>query len=137
MHKKVAVTVVGWVLVLAGVVLIAIPGPGLLIMLAGLVVLASEYTWAQRFVDPVRVRALRAAEESVASGWRIVATLLGGVWLAALGVLWWMDPQIPRIWVLGPRLPLGGWPTGSGLILSAFIVWGLLIYSIRRFRHRR
>jgi Putative transmembrane protein (PGPGW) len=137
MHKKVAVTVVGWVLVLAGVVLIAIPGPGLLIMLSGLVVLASEYTWAQRFVDPVRVRALRAAEESVASGWRIVATLLGGVWLAALGVLWWMDPQIPRIWVLGPRLPLGGWPTGSGLILSAFIVWGLLIYSIRRFRHRR
>jgi hypothetical protein len=137
MHKKVAVTVVGWVLVLAGVVLIAIPGPGLLIMLSGLVVLASEYTWAQRFVDPVRVRALRAAEESVASGWRIVATLLGGVWLAALGVLWWMDPQIPRIWVLGPRLPLGGWPTGSGLVLSAFIVWGLLIYSIRRFRHRR
>ncbi len=137
MHKKLAVTVVGWVLVVAGVVLIAIPGPGLLILLAGLVVLAGEYAWAQRFVDPVRVQALRAAEESVASWWRIIATLLGGAWLAGLGVLWWVDPQIPRIWILGPRLPLGGWPTGSGLILSAFIVWGLMIYSIRRFRSRR
>ena len=137
MHKKLAVTVVGWVLVVAGVVLIAIPGPGLLILLAGLVVLAGEYAWAQRFVDPVRVQALRAAEESVASWWRIVATLLGGAWLAGLGVLWWMDPQIPRIWILGPQLPLGGWPTGSGLILSAFIVWGLMVYSIRRFRSRR
>ncbi len=137
MHKKLALTVVGWVLVVAGVVLIAIPGPGLLILLAGLVVLAGEYAWAQRFVDPVRVQALRTAEESVASWWRIIATLLGGAWLAGLGVLWWMDPQIPRIWILGPQLPLGGWPTGSGLILSAFIVWGLMIYSIRRFRSRR
>ncbi|MDQ4086113.1 MAG: PGPGW domain-containing protein [Actinomycetota bacterium] len=137
MHKKVAVTVLGWVLVIAGIVLVAIPGPGLLIMLAGLVVLANEYTWADRFVEPVRRRAHQAAEESVAARWRIVVTVLGGVWLFALGVLWWVNPEIPRIWVFGPRLPLGGWPTGSGLILSAFIVWGVMIYSVRRFSPRR
>lgn len=137
MHKKVAVTVLGWVLVIAGIVLVAIPGPGLLIMLAGLVVLANEYTWADRFVEPVRRRAHQAAEESVAARWRIVVTVLGGVWLFGLGVLWWVNPQIPRIWVFGPRLPLGGWPTGSGLILSAFIVWGVMIYSVRRFSPRR
>jgi hypothetical protein len=137
MHKKIAITVLGWVLVVAGVVLIAIPGPGLLIMLAGLVVLANEYTWVQRFVEPVRRQALRAAEESVASWWRILLTVIGGIWLAGLGVVWWLNPEIPRIWVIGPRLPLGGWPTGSGLILSGFIVWGLLIYSLRRFRGRR
>ncbi|MDQ4008691.1 MAG: PGPGW domain-containing protein [Actinomycetota bacterium] len=137
LHKKVALTVLGWVLVLAGIVLIAIPGPGLLLLLAGLVVLANEYTWADRFVEPVRRQAHYAAEESVRSWWRIVATLLGGLWLVGIGVLWWVNPQIPRFWVLGPRLPLGGWPTGSGLILSGLIVWGLMIYSIRNFRSPR
>jgi hypothetical protein len=137
MHKKLAITVLGWFLVVAGIVLLAIPGPGLLILLAGLVVLANEYTWADRFVEPVRRRAHHAAEESVAATWRIVATVLGGLWLFGLGVLWWLDPRIPRLWILGPELPLGGWPTGSGLILSAFIVWGVMIYSLRHFRPRR
>jgi hypothetical protein len=84
----------------------------------------------------VRRQAHYAAEESVKAWWRIVATLLGGLWLVGMGVLWWADPQIPRFWVLGPELPLGGWPTGSGLILSGLIVWGLMIYSIRHFRGR-
>ncbi len=137
MHKKLAATVLGWVLVVAGIVLVAIPGPGLLLLLAGLVILANEYVWAQRFVDPVRRRAFQAAEESVSAWWRIVVTALGGLWLAGLGVLWWINPQIPRIWILGPQLPLGGWPTGSGLILSGFLVWGLLIYSIRSFGRPR
>jgi Putative transmembrane protein (PGPGW) len=137
MHKKLAITVGGWVLVVAGIVLIAIPGPGLLLVLAGLVVLANEYTWVQRFVEPVRRRAHRAAEESVSAWWRIIATALGGVWLVGLGVLWWVDPRIPRIWIFGPELPLGGWPTGSGLILSGFIVWGLLVHSIREFGRPR
>jgi hypothetical protein len=137
MHKKLAITVLGWVLVVAGIVLILIPGPGLLLLLAGLVILAGEYTWAHRFVEPVRRRAHQAAEESVAAWWRIVLTALGGVWLFGLGVLWWADPQIPRIWIFGPELPLGGWPTGSGLILSAFIVWGLLVYSLVNFRRAR
>jgi hypothetical protein len=137
MHRKLAVSIVGWVLVLTGIVLIAIPGPGLLLLLAGLVVLASEYAWAQRFVDPVRRRAFEAAEESVSAWWRIVVTALGGVWLVGLGVVWWVNPQIPQIWVFGPRLPLGGWPTGSGLILSGFIVWGLLGYSLRQYGRPR
>jgi hypothetical protein len=137
MHKKLAVNVVGWLLVVAGIVLIAIPGPGLLLLLAGLVVLANEYTWVQRFVEPVRRQAFHAAEESVSAWWRIVVTALGGVWLVGLGVLWWVDPQVPDIWIFGPRLPLGGWPTGSGLILSGLIVWGLQLYSIRQYGRPR
>lgn len=137
MHKKLAVTVVGWVLLVAGIVLILIPGPGLLLLLAGLVVLANEYPSVQRFVEPVRRRAHQAAEENVSAWWRIVVTVLGGVWLVALGVFWWMDPRIPRIWIFGPELPLGGWPTGSGLILSGFIVWGLLVYSLKQYGRPR
>lgn len=137
MHKKVGVTVLGWVLVCGGIAALLLPGPGLLLLLAGMVVLATEYKWARRWVDPVREKAFQAAEFSVSAVWRIAMTVFGGLWLVGLGVLWGLNPRIPEIWVLGPRLPAGGWGTGVGLIVSGFIVWALLIYSIRRFRGSR
>lgn len=137
MRKKVGITIIGVVLVCVGVVAILIPGPGLLLLLAGLVVLATEYAWARRWVDPVREKAFEVAELSVSAHWRIAVTALGGLWLVGLGVLWGLDPKLWEIWVFGPELPAGGWGTGSSLILSGCIVWGLLIYSIRKFRPRR
>lgn len=136
MHKKVGVTIIGWTLVLVGVAALVLPGPGLLLLLAGLVVLATEYHWARRYVDPVRRKALEAAEQSVAAGWRIALTVLGGLWLVFLGVVWGINPRIPEFWIFGPRLPGGGLVTAGSLILSGLVVWGLLIYSIRRFRSR-
>ena len=55
---RVIVTVVGVVLVVGGLILVPLPGPGWLIVILGLVVLASEFTWAERLLDRVR-RALR------------------------------------------------------------------------------
>jgi uncharacterized protein (TIGR02611 family) len=45
--KRTAVTVVGFAVVLIGVVLIPLPGPGWLIVFGGLAILATEYVWAQ------------------------------------------------------------------------------------------
>jgi hypothetical protein len=137
MHKKVAVTVLGWVLVCGGLAALVLPGPGLLLLLAGLAVLATEYSWARRRVDPVRERAFQAAEFSVSAWWRIALTAFGGLWLVGLGILWWLDPRIPELWVLGPRLPAAGPGTAVSLVVSGLVVWGLLVYSIRRFRGRR
>ena len=134
MHKKLAITIVGWTLVLCGVAALLLPGPGLLVLLLGLVVLATEYHWARRSVEPVRVQAFRAAEFSVSAWWRIVLTALGGLFLVAVGVVWGLDPRIPQIWILGPHLPAAGWGTGVGLIFSGVAVWALLVYSVRRFR---
>ena len=53
----------GWMLLLAGLAAIPLPGPGLLITFAGLVLLSRQYAWAQRRVDRVRVRALRGPAE--------------------------------------------------------------------------
>ena len=44
--KRVAVTVVGFGLIVVGLVLLVFPGPGLLLIVAGLAVLATQYTWA-------------------------------------------------------------------------------------------
>jgi uncharacterized protein (TIGR02611 family) len=55
--KRIAVTVVGCALVAAGLVMLVIPGPGLLVIIAGLAVLASEYAWARRTLDVAKRRA--------------------------------------------------------------------------------
>lgn len=47
----VAVSVTGTVLVAAGVVMLFIPGPGLLAIAAGLAVWAREFAWARRLLD--------------------------------------------------------------------------------------
>jgi uncharacterized protein (TIGR02611 family) len=51
---RVVVTVVGVVVIAIGVVLLPLPGPGWLIIFAGLGVLATEYTWAARLLGSVK-----------------------------------------------------------------------------------
>ena len=60
--RRIAVTVVGGVLLLAGAVMVVTPGPGLIVIILGLVVLATEYAWARRALDKARERAKRTAE---------------------------------------------------------------------------
>lgn len=59
--KRVAVTVVGAALIAAGLVMLVVPGPGLLAIIAGLAVLATQYAWARRALDEARRRAGDAA----------------------------------------------------------------------------
>lgn len=58
--KRIAVSLVGALLLLAGVVMMVTPGPGGLAVIAGLAVLASEYAWARRALDSAKRRADRA-----------------------------------------------------------------------------
>ncbi|MFY9914150.1 MAG: PGPGW domain-containing protein [Nocardioidaceae bacterium] len=135
MARKTWVTLLGWLLVLAGAAALVLPGPGLLLLLAGLVVLSQEYEWAERHVEPVKDRAIAAAKQGVATYPRIALSMLSATAVLAVGLFWWLDPEIPEIWFIGPQLPLGGWTTGSGIILSGLVAWGLLIYSIKTYRN--
>src|SRR3972149_1467166 len=58
--KRIAVSVLGLVLVLAGLVMLVLPGPGVLLLIAGLAVLATEYVWAQRMLNYATQKAGRA-----------------------------------------------------------------------------
>ena len=133
--RKTSVTVLGWVLVVAGLAALILPGPGLLLLLAGLVVLSQEYEWARRRVEPLRDKAFEVAAAGVETWPRILFSGLAAVGVIAVGLVWWADPEIPEVWVLGPGLPFGGWATGSGLVLSGLVALGLLVYSVRRFRN--
>ncbi len=132
--RKAGILVLGWVLVLAGVAALVLPGPGLLLLLAGMTILSQEYEWARRRVEPVKVRALQTAQESVQTTPRIALSILSALVIVGIGVVWTLNPRIPEAGPFGPMLPLGGWPTGVSLILSGLVALGLVIESIRRFR---
>lgn len=125
--RRVGVLVAGGLLLLVGVALLVLPGPGLLLVFAGLVVLSREFPGLNRYVEPVRERALQAAEESVSSPLRMAGSVLAVLALLAAGVAWGLVPE----------LPFSGWSAGSGLILAAFILAGLLVWSRRRVAGRR
>jgi hypothetical protein len=114
----------GGVLVVVGIALLVLPGPGLLLVLAGLLVLSHAFPAVEKYVDPVADRAIQAAEESVSSPLRIACSVLAGLALIGAGIAWGLR--------LFPWLPLAGWSTGSSLILSGIILFGLLVYSHRR-----
>jgi len=54
--KKIIIGLIGFPLIIVGLILIPLPGPGLLIMLAGLIVLSNEFDWAQKYVDKARLQ---------------------------------------------------------------------------------
>jgi uncharacterized protein (TIGR02611 family) len=59
--KRIAVSIIGFTLVALGLVLLVLPGPGLLVVAAGFAVLATEYAWARRALDETKRRTSRAA----------------------------------------------------------------------------
>lgn len=132
--KRVLLEVVGWTLLVAGIAALILPGPGLLMIFAALAVLSQQYEWAERRLDPIKYRALKAAAESVETGPRIIASVLGVLLLFAAGALWLADPAIPEWWPLadGWWLP-GGVATAITQIASGVIALGLIVYSYRRF----
>jgi uncharacterized protein (TIGR02611 family) len=52
--KRFAVTIVGVVVVIVGIILCPLPGPGIAIIIGGLAILATEYVWAKRLLHWVR-----------------------------------------------------------------------------------
>lgn len=135
--KRVGLEVVGWSLVLLGIAALVLPGPGLLLLFAGLFVLSQQYEWAERRLDPVKYRGLKGAAESVETIPRLVASIGGALALFAFAALWFADPAVPGWWPLGDGLWLpGGSATGITLAFSGVLALALLAYSYRRFHGR-
>lgn len=133
--RKTWVTVLGWVLTVAGIGLLGLPGPGMLTLVAGLAILSQEYEWAERRLHPIKEKAFEAAAAGVETWPRIVLSTIGALVLIAVGIVWWVGPTVPEVWFIGPELPFAGWGSGLSIVLSGLVALGLLVYSIRRFRY--
>lgn len=71
--RWIAVSTVGSILVVAGAAMFFLPGPGLLVLVAGLAVLSIEFLWAQRLRDRT-VRRLRDFRPPRSAGSDTVST---------------------------------------------------------------
>lgn len=58
---RVLVTVVGFTLIAIGLVLLVLPGPGILVIVAGFAVLATQYAWARTALEVTKRRAQSAS----------------------------------------------------------------------------
>lgn len=135
--RRLALETLGWTLVVLGVAALFLPGPGLLMLFAGMVVLSQQYEWFERRVDPVKRLALEGASRGVQTWPRIAASVIGVSWLIGLGVFWGEHPPAPAWWPFSDDLWFfGGWGPGASLVVSGLIGLALLVYSIRRFRGR-
>ncbi len=86
LFKRFAVTILGAALLLLGAAMMVLPGPGILVIVAGLAVLATEYVWAQRMLKTAKTQAEKVQEAAVASPVRTAGTFVFGAGLLALGL---------------------------------------------------
>lgn len=135
--RRSIIEVVGWSLVVVGIAALVLPGPGLLMLAAGLAVLSQQYHWARRYLKPLKANAHHAAALGVKTLPRIVASCLSALTIMSFGLLWILQPEAPAWWFLEDKWWLfGGIGTGISLVVSSIIALVLIAYSVRRFRGR-
>jgi uncharacterized protein (TIGR02611 family) len=64
--KRGGVFLIGMTLLLAGAAMLVLPGPGIAVILLGLVVLSAEFKWAQRILNWARDRFTAIKQEAQA-----------------------------------------------------------------------
>ena len=89
----------GFIVVLAGVAMLVLPGPGLLVIAIGLGILALEFAWAERLLERAVDRLEDAADQvKEAPRWQqlllAAASAVAAVGMVAL-VLFWDIPYVP------------------------------------------
>lgn len=100
---RIVVGVVGAAIVLGGIVLIPLPGPGWLIVFAGLALLSTEFEWAGRLLDFARRQVLGWTDWVRRQSLLVRAAIsLGGLALVAGAVWLYVTVQGVPEWV-----PLG------------------------------
>ena len=60
------VGLIGGTVTAAGVVMLVTPGPGLVVIVAGLAILATQFAWAERALDKVKQKAIAARDKASA-----------------------------------------------------------------------
>ncbi len=78
---RIFIGVIGGLITIVGTVFLFAPGPGLLVLLAGLGILASEFAWASRAILKTKSIAANAAEKVGMPLW--VKYMLAAVFTAA------------------------------------------------------
>ncbi len=129
--KRFAVTIVGVALLAVGLAMMVLPGPGILLIVAALAVLATEYVWARTLLAKARKQAEAVQEAAVASRLRTAGSVVFAIGLFALGVLMlvlddvaWpvLESMLDKVW--GPV-------TGTVLMITGVILLTTTVLTLR------
>ena len=52
--KKIIIAVIGFTILIIGVLMIVLPGPAFIVIPLGLAILATEFVWAKKWLDKVK-----------------------------------------------------------------------------------
>jgi hypothetical protein len=100
--KRMAVLVVGVVVLAAGAAMLVLPGPGVIVLILGLAILATEFAWAERTSDT----AAKAMTSISGSRTGKVGLALGGLGMFAVGVV--VLVIVPKYWMASVGLFIAG-----------------------------
>lgn len=97
---RIGIFVVGWLTVLAGVLMMVMPGPGIASVVVGFAILATEFVWARHLLHRARLAAIKAKQQALDPRVRRRNQLLAaGAGLAAVGAaggyLWRFGLMLP------------------------------------------
>ncbi len=56
--KRLIIAVIGFTVLLTGIAMIVLPGPAIVVIPIGLVILAAEFVWARRLLDRIKRSAI-------------------------------------------------------------------------------
>jgi uncharacterized protein (TIGR02611 family) len=110
---KVVVTIVGFVVLATGLVMMVAPGPGIVGILLGLAILATEWVWAERLLQTARRGAEAAAAKAAGAdpAVRRKRLLITAVMLLVVGGL-----VTVYVWYVGwPDFVVDAWDWVQGL----------------------
>lgn len=100
------VLILGCAVLLAGVAMLVMPGPGVLVIILGLVILATEFVWAERVLDRTTVTAAGAASRVTDNGTGRAALALSGVAMFVGGAVGAV--LFPNLVVVGVSVAIAG-----------------------------
>lgn len=113
--RRTGVTIIGVTLLVTGVVMLAAPGPGLIVIALALLVLGTEYDWARRHYENARARAEQLAERAVAKPLSFTVSTLFGLALVAAGIALVLIEELPGSGIAaGVSVSVGG-----GVVLAS------------------
>ena len=104
--KKAAVLLVGVVVVLAGIALLALPGPGMIVIIVGLLILSTEFDWAQKWLDIAVEKAAGATTSIQGSKSGRILLAVSGLGMIAIGI--GICVFFTQFWVAGVSIALAG-----------------------------
>ncbi|MBL8990571.1 MAG: PGPGW domain-containing protein [Phycisphaerae bacterium] len=119
--RRLRVLIVGTSIILVGIVISPLPGPGLSVLgPIGLAILASEFVWARTLAVRIRTRGepIHDAARRIARGtprWTVPPVCLG----------YWGAIAAVEVWTPAPTVVL--WPAAS-ILFTPVMLWAYLVF---------